>query len=177
MTSKGSDIQWLYLLLIRPGDQILRIASHWKKLLHLHIEWPGRNLERFINLESFGLSCLRPVHYLCKYTEFHHMRTECQIIIIHLLLIISDKFLEIYKRCTLPYLIPDRPQVPPNLSQVVTLPTQKYCSSWILSAHHMYLELARLVGLRITDTNRNRYTMTSHFGKISVSYGTLKTRL
>ena len=56
-------------------------------------------------MSHFGLSCVLIVYYLCKYTEFHVMRTECQMIIFHFLLFISHKSLACAKRYHLPYLI------------------------------------------------------------------------
>ena len=71
--SKGSDIQRLYLWLIRPGNQVLCVASHQGKVLNINIWNSGRNLEHFINLEHFRLSCIHPVHCLRTSAKFHHM--------------------------------------------------------------------------------------------------------
>ena len=34
-TSKGSDIQHLSIQMICSDDQVMRVASHWEKILHL----------------------------------------------------------------------------------------------------------------------------------------------
>ena len=57
-------------------------------------------------MRRFGLSCIRPVYFIRKSTEFHDMRTECQRILIHLLLLISHILLAIAKRCPIPHLLP-----------------------------------------------------------------------
>ena len=63
----------------------------------IYIRSSGRNLEYFINLEHFVVFCVRPIHYLCKSTEFHYMRIGCKIIIIHFLLLLSHKLTAIDK--------------------------------------------------------------------------------
>ena len=63
-TSKGLDIQWLSLRLIWPDYQLLSIESHQGEIIHIHLVSWGHNLEYFIRLEHFGLSCVCPLHCL-----------------------------------------------------------------------------------------------------------------
>ena len=58
----------------------------------------GRNLRRGPIQRCFGPYCIRQVYFLRKSTEFHDMCTQCQIILIHLLLPISHKSPAIAKR-------------------------------------------------------------------------------
>ena len=58
-------------------------------------------------MRRFGLSCIHLVYFLRKSKEFHDMRTECQRIPIHFLLLITHKLLGIAKRCSLPNSLPD----------------------------------------------------------------------
>ena len=78
-------------------QQIPTCITEKRNYIHLHLVIIWSKLERFVNLEHFSLSCVRPVHYLCKSKEFHHMQTECQKIIIHFLVFISQKLLAISK--------------------------------------------------------------------------------
>ena len=55
----------------------------------------GRNHIHGHNYSRFCPSWIFIVCFLCKSTDFHDMRTECQRIIIHFLLIISHKLLVI----------------------------------------------------------------------------------
>ena len=48
-------------------------------------------------VRRFGLFCVRSVYYLPKSTEFRDTRTECQITLIHFLLLISNHLLVIAK--------------------------------------------------------------------------------
>ena len=82
-----------------------------KKLRTMVLPYPlvigGHNLSLGINQSRFGLSCVRLVYFIRKYTEFHDMWTECQIILVHFLLLISHKFLFIDKCCPLLHFLPD----------------------------------------------------------------------
>ena len=51
----------------------------------------GHNHRHGHNHRCFSTSCVRVVYFLRKSTEFYDMRTECQRILIHFLLIISHK--------------------------------------------------------------------------------------
>ena len=55
----------------------------------------------------FGMSCICPVYSLLKSTEFHDMWTECQITLVHFLLLISHKLLFIDKCCPLLHFLSD----------------------------------------------------------------------
>ena len=55
---------------------------------------------------SFGPSCVYQVYFLRKSTEFRYMHTECQIIIIRFIIIISNKPPVIAKRCHILYFLP-----------------------------------------------------------------------
>ena len=85
-----------------------------KKLRTMVLPYPlvigGHNLSLGINQSRFGLSCVRLVYFIRKYTEFHVMRTECQIILFRFLLLISHKSPAFAKSFPLPYflLIPVR---------------------------------------------------------------------
>ena len=83
----------------------------------------GCILKRGHIMKRFGLSCICLLYFIRKYTEFYDMRTECQIIIIHLLLLISQKFLGENKRCPIPYLIPD-------LFSLIYIAIANQLSSW-----------------------------------------------
>ena len=52
----------------------------------------GRNVGHGHNDSHFCLSCVHLVCFLSKSTEFHEIRMECQIIIVHFLLLISPKY-------------------------------------------------------------------------------------
>ena len=81
----------------------------------------------------FGPSFIRQVYFLHKSTGFHDLWTECQIILINLLLVISHESPVIAKRCPLQYLLPNphypcicsliTPRFLPNFSPF------KYCFS------------------------------------------------
>ena len=58
-------------------------------------------------MKHFGLSCVPPVKFLRKSTEFHNMRAECQRILIYFLLLISHNLLAIAKCFPLPYSLAD----------------------------------------------------------------------
>ena len=62
----------------------------------------GHNLVRGHNLSRFGPSCVHPVYFLRKSTEFCVMRIECQRTIIHFLPLIFHKLPVIAKRCPIP---------------------------------------------------------------------------
>ena len=68
----------------------------------MHLGSRGRNKRRRHNQKKIGLYCARLVYFLRTSTEFHVMRMECQIIIIHFLILISHKLPAISKRCPLP---------------------------------------------------------------------------
>ena len=51
----------------------------------------GRITKQGHNMKFVGLSCVHPVYFLHKSTEFHDMRTECQRILINFLLLIPHK--------------------------------------------------------------------------------------
>ena len=65
----------------------------------------GSNLTHGHNLSHFRLSCACLVCCLRKSTQFHDMWMECQIIIIHFLLLISHQSPACAKRCHIPYLL------------------------------------------------------------------------
>ena len=139
--------------------------SNSNKSLLVSVGSSGHNLERFINLEHFGMYCVHPVYSLHKSIEFHHMWIECQRIIIHFLLIISYPFISIAKLSPLPYSLP-------NLSPIyqLSLPGNNFIririfSSLILSAQCRSLELVSLGWLRRNETNVNICTMTPAFIK------------
>ena len=64
----------------------------------------GHNVGHGHNASHFRLSCVRLVCFLRKSTEFHDMRTQCQIIIINFLLLISHKSIACTKRVAPRYL-------------------------------------------------------------------------
>ena len=92
----GSHISLLILCSHRNGN----------KLSFVTVVSSGHNLECFIYLEHFGLYRVFPLHYLRKSTEFHHMWTECQIIFINFLQLISHELLEIAYLCPILYSLP-----------------------------------------------------------------------
>ena len=61
----------------------------------------GRNLRHGSIQRRFGLACISRLHFLHKSTKFPVIRTECQRIIIHSLLIIFHKSPAIPKHCPL----------------------------------------------------------------------------
>ena len=75
-------------------------------MLTLGVGIVGRNQRRGHNQRRVGPSCVRLVYFLPKSIKFHDMRTECQIIIFHFLLLVSHKLPSIDKCCLLPYLLP-----------------------------------------------------------------------
>ena len=82
----------------------------------------GGNGEHFFTLTSqydgrrFCLSCVRLVCFLLKSTDFHDMRTECQIILIHffLLIFLTNRYRFLDKGCPLPYLLPNHSPIAPR---------------------------------------------------------------
>ena len=56
-------------------------------------------------MKCLGLSCVCPVYFLRKSTDFHDMWTDRHIILVCFLLIIYHKFIVIAKRPNLPYLL------------------------------------------------------------------------
>ena len=58
---------------------------------------PGRGSKVGKYYETGTLSCVRPLYCLRKSKEFHDMRKECQIILIHFLLLISHESISIAK--------------------------------------------------------------------------------
>ena len=57
-------------------------------------------------VRRFGPSYVYPVYFLRKSTKFHDIGIDGKIILIHFLLIIYHKSLDIAKRCPLPYFLP-----------------------------------------------------------------------
>ena len=65
------------------------------------------HIPRWVSIHiHFFPSCVCKVYFLLKFTEFHDMRTECQKILFHFLLLIYHKSPDISKRCPLPYPLP-----------------------------------------------------------------------
>ena len=69
--------------------KFIRAKHDIKKLFDLHLGIGGHNQSWGHNHRHVDPSCVHIVYFLRKYIDFHVIRTECQIIIIHLLLLIS----------------------------------------------------------------------------------------
>ena len=76
---------------VKNGPAILMSVSNYLDSVFVELGSCGRNVVHGHNASHFFLYCVCLVCFLCKYTEFHYMRTECQIIPIHFLLLTSRK--------------------------------------------------------------------------------------
>ena len=108
---RSKKITNLYKLSLNPRRSYSKYVLCEKKYYlgcdgGLVVIW-GR-ITRWENImRHFGLSCVHPVYFLRKSTEFHDTSLKCQRIIIHFLLLISHKLPEIAKRPPFTYYLPD----------------------------------------------------------------------
>ena len=91
----------IFLKIIYAGREGTNYVFFWYVVRFGRIMRYGSIMRRFV------LSCICPVYFLHKSTEFQDMQMECQIILIHFFLLISHKFLVIANHCPLPYLLPN----------------------------------------------------------------------
>ena len=109
-----THLNWIDVISIVLSKMSRRISSDLMFVELQNIQYPTlvgiclNNLRRLLDLIWIGLYFVHPVNYLHKYAESTHMQMGCKIIIVHFIKIFCGQFLEIEKRSSFMYYLPDR---------------------------------------------------------------------